>query len=345
MTRKVRVGNLYIGGGERITIQSMTNTDTSDIEKTVSQISALEKAGCDIVRMTVNTQDAAKAVKTIVDKTNVPLVADIHFDYKLALLSIENGVSKIRFNPGNIGDEKNVRIISDCAEAHNVPIRVGVNSGSIEKDLQEKYGRTPKALVESALRHVSILEKVGFYNTVISVKASSPKKTVEAYRLLASTTDYPLHVGVTEAGMDDEGIYKSVSAIGSLLLDGIGDTIRVSLTGDPVQEVKVAQKLLRAVEVDKNFVDIVSCPTCGRCSLDLESIVREVKQKTADIKRPIKIAIMGCVVNGIGEAGDCDFGIAGGKDKSALFIKGQVVKTIENEHIVEEILKLCGENI
>lgn len=343
MSRQVKVGNIYIGGGAPISIQSMTNTETSNVDATVLQINRLQDAGCDIVRMTVNTEDAAKAVKDIVKRVNVPIVADVHFDYKLALESIKGGVAKIRFNPGNIGNERNVRTISDCAKEYGVPIRVGVNGGSLEKDIQEKYGRTPKALVESALRHVSILENVGFYNTVISVKASSPQKTVEAYRLLANAVDYPLHIGVTEAGADDEGIYKSVAAIGSLLMDGIGDTVRVSLTGDPVQEVLVAKKLLRAVGVDRNFVDIVSCPTCGRCSLDLESIVREVKSKTEHITRPIKIAIMGCVVNGIGEAGDCDFGIAGGKEKSALFVRGQTIKTINNSEIVSEILKLCEE--
>ncbi len=345
MSKQVKLGNLYIGGGAPVSIQSMTNTKTSDVESTVSQIFSLQNAGCDIVRMTVNNQESALAVRKIVDRVSIPLVADVHFDYKLAILAMENGVSKIRFNPGNIGDEKSVEKISDCARAHGVPIRVGVNSGSIEKDIQEKFGRTEKALVESALRHVSILEKVGFYNTVISVKASSPKKTVDAYRLLASKTDYPLHIGVTEAGTDDEGIYKSVSALGSLLLDGIGDTLRVSLTGDPVKEVEVAKKLLRAVGIDKNFVDIISCPTCGRCSLNLEEIVREIKIKTANIQKPLKIAIMGCVVNGIGEAGDCDFGIAGGEENSALFIKGQVVKTIKNQDIVSEILKLCGEYV
>ena len=343
MTKKLKVGNLYIGGGERVTVQSMTNTPTCDVEKTVEQIKRLEVAGCDIVRVTVNTEKASMAIRDIVDKSSVPIVADIHFDYKLALKSIENGVSKLRFNPGNIGDFKNVKLIADCAKTHGVPIRVGVNGGSLEKDILEKYGRTPKALVESALRHVKLLEDANFYDTVISVKASSPKSTVDAYRLLSKECDYPLHVGVTEAGSDDEGIYKSVSAMGSLLLDGIGDTIRVSLTGDPVKEVEVGKKLLRAVGLDKDYVEVVSCPTCGRCALDLESIVKEIKTKTAHIKKPLKVAVMGCVVNGLGEAGDSDFGIAGGQDKSVLFIKGQVVKSIPNDTIVTELLKLCGE--
>ena len=257
--------------------------------------------------------------------------------------SIENGVSKLRFNPGNIGEFKNVKLIADCAKAHNVPIRVGVNGGSLEKDILDKYGRTPTALVESALRHVRLLEDANFYDTVISVKASSPKSTVDAYRLLSERCDYPLHVGVTEAGCDDEGIFKSVSAMGSLLLDGIGDTIRVSLTGDPVKEVEVGQKLLRAVGIDKNYVEVVSCPTCGRCLLDLENIVKQIKQKTAHIRKPLKIAVMGCVVNGIGEAGDSDFGIAGGAEKSALFVKGQVIKSIPNDTIITELMRLCGE--
>ncbi len=343
MTKKIKIKNLYIGGGERITVQSMTNTPTHDVQKTVEQIKRLEKAGCDIVRITVNTEKASNVVRDIVDNASVPIVADIHFDYKLALKSIENGVSKLRFNPGNIGEFKNVKIIADCAKAHNVPIRVGVNGGSLEKDILDKYGRTPTALVESALRHVKLLEDVNFYDTVISVKASSPKSTVEAYRLLSQRCDYPLHVGVTEAGCDDEGIFKSVSAMGSLLIDGIGDTIRVSLTGDPVKEVEVGQKLLRAVGIDKNYVEVVSCPTCGRCSLDLESIVKQIKQRTAHIKKPLKIAVMGCVVNGIGEAGDSDFGIAGGAEKSALFVKGQVIKSIPNDTIITELMRLCGE--
>lgn len=343
MTKRISVGKVDIGGGAPISIQSMTNTKTCDIDATVSQILALQKAGCDIVRVTVNTKEASEALRSIVNQVDVPVVADIHFDYRLAISSIENGVAKIRFNPGNIGDEANVKKISDCAKAHGVPIRVGVNSGSIEKDLLDKYGRGAKSLVESALRHVSILENTGFYNTIISVKSSSPKITVDAYRLLSERCDYPLHIGVTEAGMDDEGVYKSVSALGSLLLDGIGDTIRVSLTGDPVQEVVVAKKLLRAVGADKNFVEIVSCPTCGRCSIDLESVVREVKDKTKEVRTPLKIAVMGCVVNGIGEAGDCDFGIAGGQDKSALFVGGKIVKQVKNEDVVSELLKLCGE--
>lgn len=343
MTKQIKVGNIYIGGGAPVSIQSMTNTKTCDVESTVSQILALKKAGCSIVRFTVNTKEAAGAVKDIVNQVDVPLVADIHYDYKLAIESIENGISKIRFNPGNIGDMQNVRLISDCAKAYNVPIRVGVNSGSIEKDLQEKYGRTPKALVESALRHVSILENVGFYNTVISVKASSPKATVEAYRLLSECCDYPLHIGVTEAGYGEDGVYKSVAALGSLLLDGIGDTVRVSLTGDPIKEVEVAKKLLQAVGIDKNHVEIVSCPTCGRCSLDLESIVKEIREKTKNVVKPLKIAVMGCVVNGIGEAGDCDFGVAGGVDKSALFVGGRIVKNVKNDEIVSELLKLYGE--
>lgn len=343
MTKKIKVGNLYIGGGARVTVQSMTNTQTFDVEKTVEQILRLEKAGCDIARVTVNTEKASSAIRDIVDQTNIPIVADIHFDYKLALKSIENGVAKLRFNPGNIGDFDNVRLIADCAKSHGVPIRVGVNGGSLEKDLLDKYGRTPTALVESALRHVQLLEKAGFYDTVISVKASSPKMTVDAYRLLAQKCDYPLHIGVTEAGSDDEGIYKSVSAMGSLLLDGIGDTIRVSLTGDPIKEIEVGKKLLRAVGLDKDYVEVVSCPTCGRCALDLEKIVRELKEKTSHIKKSIKIAVMGCIVNGIGEAGDSDFGIAGGQDKSILFQNGQKVKTISNDQIIQELMRLVGE--
>lgn len=345
MTKTVKVGNIYIGGGSPISIQSMTNTDTSDVPATISQTKALQSAGCDIVRMTVNTESAADALKKIVCAVDIPLVADIHFDYKLAIKSIESGISKIRFNPGNIGDDDKVKLIADCAKVHGVPIRVGVNGGSIEKEFLDRFGRGSKALVESALKHIRLLEKVGFYDIVISVKSSSTKTTVDAYRELSKVVDYPLHVGVTEAGIDDEGIYKSVAGIGSLLLDGIGDTIRVSLTGDPLKEVGVAKKLLRAVGVDKNYVEVVSCPTCGRCSIDLEAIVKEIKAKTNHIKKPLKIAIMGCVVNGIGEAGDSDFGIAGGADKSVLFEKGQVVRTISNSDIMVELLKLCEEYV
>lgn len=340
MTKTVKVGNIYIGGGAPVSIQSMTNTDTADVESTVNQIKSLQAVGCDVVRMTVNTEASANSVKKIVDKVDIPLVADVHFDYKLAIKAIENGVSKIRFNPGNIGDDDKVKIIADCAKSHGVPIRVGVNGGSVEKEFLLKYGRSSEALVKSALKHVKLLEKVGFYNIVISVKSSSTKTTVDAYRMLAKEVDYPLHVGVTEAGIDDEGIFKSIAGIGSLLLDGIGDTIRVSLTGAPEKEVEVARKLLRAVGIDKNYVEIVSCPTCGRCKLQLESIAKEIKDKTKDFKKPLKIAVMGCIVNGIGEAGDSDFGIAGGEEKSVLFEKGQVIKTVDNSEIVTELLSL-----
>lgn len=343
MTKRIKIGNIYIGAGEKIAVQSMTNTPTEDAEKTIAQIKRLEDAGCDIARVTVNTLSSARNVKKIMDGVNIPVVADIHFDYKLALIAMENGISKLRFNPGNIGDDKNVALIADCAKANGVPIRVGVNGGSLDEDIRQKYGRGAKALVESALKHVRLLEQNGFYDTVISVKASTPKITVDAYRLLSEICDYPLHIGVTEAGSGEEGIYKSVSALGSLLLDGIGDTIRVSLTGDPVKEIEVAKKLLRAVGVDKNYVEIVSCPTCGRCSLNLEKIVEEIKDRTKNIQTPLKIAVMGCVVNGLGEAGDSDFGIAGGVDKSALFVKGKIVKTIPNDTIIDELMSLCGE--
>lgn len=340
MTKAVKIGNIYIGGGAPVSIQSMTNTDTADVEKTVRQIKSLKSVGCDIVRMTVNTEESANAVRKIVDSVDMPLVADIHFDYRLAIKAIEGGISKIRFNPGNIGDDSKVQLIADCAKAHGVPIRVGVNGGSIEKELLDKYGRNSEALVKSALKHVRLLEKAGFYDTVISVKSSSTKTTVDAYRMLAKEVEYPLHVGVTEAGIDDEGIFKSVAGIGSLLIDGIGDTVRVSLTGAPEKEVEVARKLLRAVGIDKDYVEVVSCPTCGRCKVDLETIVKEVKDKTKDIRKPLKIAIMGCVVNGIGEAGDSDFGIAGGEGRSVLFEKGQAVKTVDNSDIVSELFSL-----
>ena len=340
MTKRVRIKDLYIGGGAPITVQSMTTTPTHDVEATLCEMSALRDAGCDIVRVTVPDKRSAHAMRAIVDGAGMPVVADVHFDYKLAVSSIESGVHKIRFNPGNIGDDTRVKYLVDCAKSHSVPIRIGVNGGSLRADIRERYGVTAEGLVESAMEHVRLLERFGFYDTVISVKSSSPLTTVKAYRRLAEICDYPLHLGVTEAGVGEDAIYKSVSALGSLLLDGIGDTIRISVTGSPVREVEAARKLLRAVGIDRDYVEIVSCPTCGRCMVDLERIATEVRERLNDVRRPLKVAVMGCIVNGPGEAMDADYGVAGGKDQSLLFVKGKEYKRIPNDRIVDELTAL-----
>lgn len=344
MTKEVTIKNVKIGNGNPVAIQSMTNTKTGDVDATIAQINALKKAGCDIVRFTVNDAAAAKAVKRIVDGCDLPLVADIHFDYRLALKAIENGIHKIRINPGNIGAEQNVRAVVDAAKLHNIPIRVGVNGGSIQSDLLKKYGNTAKSLYESAVQNVRLLEKFGFDNIVISAKASDVKRTIDVYRLL-SKLQYPLHIGVTEAGLGEDALVKSSVALGSLLADGIGDTVRVSMTGDPVQEVSAAKKILRAVGLDNNYVEIVACPTCGRTAFDMTSIVEELKERTKNINKNLKIAVMGCVVNGPGEARECNFGIAGGADKSALFVNGKVVGTVDNDKITETLMKLTEEYV
>lgn len=338
VTREVRIKNVVIGGGNPVAVQSMTNTDTACIGDTVNQLRQFEEAGCDIARLTVNTEEAERALPDILRETSLPIVADIHFNVDRALGAIRAGVHKIRFNPGNIGSEEKVKLLVDMAKDHGVPIRIGVNSGSIEKDLLSRYGNTSVALTESALRHVALLERYGFYDVVISAKASNPLKTVETYRILSSKVDYPLHLGVTEAGYGRLAEYKSVSAMGSLLLDGIGDTLRVSLTGDPVAEISAGQTLLRAVGRDANFVNVIACPTCGRTVIPVEQIVRELTERTKRIKKPLTVAVMGCVVNGIGEASDCDIGVAGGEKKSALFCGGKVVKTVANEDILTELL-------
>ena len=344
MTKEIIIKDVKIGNGNTIAVQSMTNTKTGDVDATVAQINALKNAGCDIVRFTVNDEAAASAVKSIVDRTDVPLVADIHFDYRMAIKAIESGIHKIRINPGNIGAEENIKAVVDAAKLHNIPIRIGVNSGSIQTDLLKKYGNTAKALYESAVCNVKLLEKFGFNDIVISAKASDVKRTIEVYRLL-SELSYPLHIGVTEAGIGEDALVKSSVALGSLLADGIGDTIRVSMTGDPVQEVYAAKKILRAVGLDKDYVEIVACPTCGRTAFDMTSIVKELKERTKDINKSLKIAVMGCVVNGPGEAKECNFGIAGGPEKSALFINGEVVGTVENDRIVETLMRLTEEYV
>lgn len=320
----VRIKNLTIGGGNPVAVQSMTNTKTEDVAATVAQILRLEAAGCDIVRSSCYNMDCAAAMGKIKEQIHIPLVADIHFDYRLAIAAMENGVDKIRFNPGNIGSEDHVRSLVDCAKMHRVPIRIGVNAGSIEKDLKEKYGpASPKGMVESALRHVRILEDAGFYDTVISLKASTVEDTVAAYRMMSGLVSYPLHIGVTETGSVNEGIMKSAIGIGSLLLDGIGDTLRVSLTDDPVREVEVGRQILRCLHLLKDDIEIVSCPTCGRTRVNLMEAVKQVESRLPRNQGYLKVAVMGCAVNGPGEAADADIGIAFGPDNGVIFKKGE----------------------
>lgn len=345
MSRVVKVGNLLIGGGNPIVIQSMTNTTTSDVEATVNQIKKLEAAGCQMVRMTINNEEAAKAIGEIKKRVDVPLCADIHFDYKLALLAIENGIDKLRINPGNIGSDENIKAVVEKAKEKNIPIRIGVNSGSIEKHILEKYGKpTADGMVESAMYHINLLEKNGFNDIVVSLKASNIKMMVEAYRKISKLVDYPLHLGVTEAGTAFQGTVKSAIGIGALLVDGIGDTIRVSLTEDPVEEIKVAKEILKGLGLIEAGVEIVSCPTCGRTEIDLIGLAKKVEKEFENENRKIKIAVMGCVVNGPGEAREADYGVAGGKGVGVLFKKGQIVKKVDESEILIELKKLIMED-
>jgi len=346
MTRQVIAGGVKIGGGAPVTVQSMTNTDTRDLEATSAQIQRLCDAGCDIVRVSVFDDACADNVRALVDRSPVPLVADIHFDYRLAIRSIENGIAKVRINPGNIGGEANVRILADCLKAHHIPVRVGVNGGSLEKDILAKYGGvTPEGMVESALGHVRMLEKCGFDDVVISMKAPDVRRTVESYRLAARTCDYPLHVGVTHAGSAGMGRVKSDIGIGALLVDGIGDTIRVSLTGAPEPEVAAGIDILRAVGL-RGGVNVISCPTCGRTCIDVEEIARRVEEATRAMKIDLTVAVMGCVVNGPGESKEADIGIAGGKNGGALFVRGEAPRTVRGdlfEALMAEIRKRAGQ--
>lgn len=331
MTKQVHCGSVAIGGGAPVSVQSMTNTDTRDVEATLSQIRALRAAGADIVRVSVYDEACVRAVRALVDASPVPLVADIHFDYRLALGAMENGIHKLRINPGNIGGEAHVRAVADCAKAHHVPIRVGVNSGSVEKELLSKYGRpSPEAMAESALNHVRMLENAGFDDVVISVKASNVKETIEVNRLLSRRCGYPLHIGVTEAGLPGRGTIKSAIALGSLLSDGIGDTMRVSLSGDPVAEPAAALEILRALGL-RHGVDVVSCPTCGRTCIDVAGIAKQVEDATKDWKCDLRVAVMGCVVNGPGEAREADIGVAGAPGGFALFRKGQAPVSLHGD--------------
>ncbi|WP_331618245.1 flavodoxin-dependent (E)-4-hydroxy-3-methylbut-2-enyl-diphosphate synthase [Serpentinicella sp. ANB-PHB4] len=339
-TKEIKCGDVLIGSTNPISVQSMTTTDTNDVESTVNQILRLEEASCDIVRIAVPNFDAAQSIKKIKQKTSIPIVADIHFDHRLALEAIKNGVDALRINPGNIGEESKVKELVLSAKAHNIPIRIGVNAGSLDKDLLNKYTSvTAEALVESALRHVEILEDLGFYNTVISLKASNIKLTVDAYNLISKQVDYPLHVGITEAGTLYSGTIKSAIGIGTLLLNGIGDTIRVSLTGDPVEEVKVGREILKSLNLLENEVTIISCPTCGRCEINLIELANTIENKINHIKKPLKIAVMGCAVNGPGEAREADIGIAGGVNSALLFKKGKIIKKIPEKDIVMTLIE------
>ncbi|MGN0971371.1 MAG: flavodoxin-dependent (E)-4-hydroxy-3-methylbut-2-enyl-diphosphate synthase [Aristaeellaceae bacterium] len=345
-TRVVQVGPLALGGDNPVWVQSMTNTDTADVPATLEQIRQLAEAGCDIVRVSVYNEDCARAVRDLVDASPVPLVADIHFDHRLALLAMENGIHKLRINPGNIGGEKNVQAVADCARAHHVPIRIGVNSGSIEREiLARDGGPTARGMVDSALNHARMLEKAGFGDIVLSMKASDVRLTIEAYELAAASCDYPLHVGVTEAGLPGQGTIKSAIGIGALLARGIGNTIRVSLTGSPIPEGKAAWDILRALNLRSQGVQLVSCPTCGRTAIDVAGIAARVEKELADVQVPLKVAVMGCVVNGPGEAREADIGIAGGKGCGALFRKGQEPVKVEGdlaEILIREARKIAA---
>ena len=319
----VMVGNVPLGGGSPISVQSMTTVKTGDVAGSVAQILRLEEAGCDIVRVAVSDEADARAVSAVKARIHVPLVADIHFSPRLAVMAVEAGADKLRINPGNIGGEREIALVADCVKAHHIPVRVGSNTGSIEPHFLKEYGRSARALVESALLNVGILEKHGVEDIVISVKASDVPLTVEAYELLAQRTQYPLHVGVTEAGTERAGLIKSSCGIGALLLRGIGDTIRVSLTADPVREVYAGHDILRACGLENEFVEVVSCPTCGRCRYDCMALADKVSERVHNVKKKLKVAVMGCVVNGPGEAKECDLGIAGGQEYCVIFERGR----------------------
>ena len=339
-TRRIYIGNVAIGDGAPISVQSMTNTKTTDTEATVAQINALQAAGCDIVRLAVPDMEAAQNLGNIIAKVKVPLVADIHFDYRLALEAINQGISALRLNPGNIGSEERVRAVVKEAKAHNIPIRIGVNAGSLDKTLLEKYGGvTAEALVESALQHVRILEQQGFYDMKISLKAHDVPLTLEAYQLMSEKVDYPLHLGITEEGTARTGMIKSAVGIGALLAQGIGDTFRISLTGDPVVEVKVANEILKSLGMREYGPTLISCPTCGRTCIDLAGIAEQVEERLSDIKEPISVAVMGCVVNGPGEARGADVGIAGGNGVGLVFRKGEIIRKVDEKDLVDELFK------
>ena len=345
MTKKVKIGNLYIGGGEKIAVQSMCNIKTERYGEVIEQIKRLESLGCDVIRVSVKDDADVKALAKIKAGIKIPLVADIHFDYKLAVGAIEQGVDKIRINPGNIGLESGVKAVAEALKNSGAACRVGSNSGSVEKHFLQKYGKNEISLAESALEKVAMFEKYGVNDIVISAKASSVPLTVKTYKYLSEKTDYPLHVGVTEAGTKETGIIKGSAGIGALLLCGIGDTIRYSLSASPEEEVKAGVRLLRAVGIEKNYAEVIACPTCGRTEYDCMGLAREVEDYVSNVKKPLKIAVMGCVVNGPGEAKDCDLGIAGNGEKCVIFKKGKVYKTVDSINAKREFLKEIDEFI
>lgn len=340
LTRTVNVGDVKIGGGNPVSIQSMCNTDTRDVASTVAQIKMLEDAGCEIIRVAVPDMEAAQAIAKIKQQINIPLVADIHFDYRLALECIKNGIDKVRINPGNIGSRDKVKLVADAAKANSIPIRIGVNGGSLEKELVAKYGgATADALVESAMGHIAILDELNFSDIVVSIKVSNVPVMLEAYRKFDKISDIPLHIGVTESGTERMGTVKSSVGIGALLSEGIGDTMRVSLTADPVKEIYLAKDILSVLGMRKDGVEFVSCPTCGRTQIDLIKIAREVEDRLKNMDKNIKVAVMGCAVNGPGEARDADIGIAGGKGECLIFKKGVPVRKVPEQLAVGELMK------
>src|SRR3989338_6651526 len=341
-SRKVKVGKLYIGGDAPISVQSMTTTDTTDVKATVEQIHGLEDVGCEIIRVSAPTMESAKALKEIKENISIPLVVDIHFDYRIALETVKY-VDKLRINPGNIGNPDKVQMVVNAAKDYGVPMRIGVNLGSLERDLYEKYGYAPEAMVESAMRHVRILEELDFYDTIVSLKASDVPRMVKVYKLFAEKTDYPLHLGVTEAGSKIPGAIKSAMGMGMLLSEGIGDTIRVSLSEDPKEEVKVGKYILRSLGLRNDGVQITSCPTCARTHIDVIKLVEEIENQTEKIKKPIHVAVMGCAVNGPGESRKADLGIVGAPGNHLLYKNGQIVKRINDNEIKEVLLKEINE--
>ena len=348
-TRKIHVGNVAVGGGSPISVQSMTKTDTRDVNATVRQILSLESAGCEIIKLAVPDMEAAQALGKIKSqisnlKSQIPMIADIHFDWRLALEAIKQGVDGLRLNPGNIGAKWKIKEVVAAAKEKNIPIRIGVNAGSLEKELLQKYGHpTPEALVESAEGHIKILEELNFFDIKVSLKASNVMKTVDAYRLFSEKYDYPLHIGISEAGPSFSGIIKSAVGLGMLLSEGIGDTMRVSLTAEPEEEIRVAYEILKSLGIRRRGPELISCPTCGRCQVDLKPIAQKVEKALKDIKKPISVAVMGCVVNGPGEAREADFGIAGGKGMGLVFKKGEVVKKVKEEELLKALIDLINE--
>lgn len=338
-TKKITYGNVDIGGDSQITVQSMTNTDTRDVEATVAQIKDLEAVGCDLIRVAVLDEDAALSIEKIKEQINIPIIADIHFDYNLALLSIKSGVDGLRINPGNIGDRSKVEKVVKACKEKGIPIRIGVNSGSISNETLKKFGGVNvDSMVHSAMEHIKILEDLNYFNIKVSLKATDINLTIDSYEKISKMIDYPLHIGITEAGTVWSGTIKSSVGIGALLSKGLGDTLRVSLTGDPIEEVRVGKQILRSLGLLKDKVEIISCPTCGRTQIDLISLANEVEKRLENISKPIKVAIMGCPVNGPGEAKEADIGIAGGKDYGLIFRKGKIIKRVKEEEIIDQLI-------